>query len=1474
MVVLAVLVIGGVALTRMGLDLLPDIEFPVMAIVTVYPGAGPDAVEQHVTRPIETTLASVAGVSRTTSISTENLSLVLTELNWGTNLAVASSDVDEALQRIRLSLPTSIRPPVVLRLDPTQMPIAMYALRLAEASASGAAPAEDAAAGLSRLTRAATERVVPLLERVDGVARVAVSGGTTDEVDVRYDPEELARAGLSPSQLAQLITYQNVEVPVGAITQDGRRYQVRAGAPIRSVDDLAALAVTIQRPGPDAPGLLPRVVTVQDVADVGLVQRPPEGYGRLNGHPSLLLSVWKESGQNTVTVARRIQRALETGGPGLEGVELVPVFDQADFIVRSLSSVSTSAAVGGVLAIVVLYLFLFDILSTLTIAIAIPISLVATVALMFLDGMTLNLMSLGGLGLGIGMLVDNSIVVLESIFRHVHQGEAPEVAARRGTAEVGMAITASTLTTLVVFLPVVFVGGLAGRIFRELAITVSFSLLASLAVALTVVPAMASRLGLAQNTALVRRVTELALRRGGSGWFGPVRGAYERALRWALAHRAAVAGAVVALVAAGAAIYPVLDVEFLTPVDMGQLGVTVEMPPGTPLERTDAVTRRVEEVAAAIPEVQVVGTVVGSAGTGDLLSVLGGGSTSTGTLTLILAPRSQRSHSASEVADSLRLRLQAELADVPEAQVRVTDAPSFGVLSEFLSQKVTVHVRGSDAAELERIAGEVVERMRRTPGFINVTTSLTTREPAVLLEIEPGRALFGGMVAGQIGGALREAVQGTPAGSLVLEDGRTVPVVVRARPEAVASIDSLMELRLAGLALPASTTPRVQVGRVASPQETLQEAAIQHRDGQRIVTITAELSGIQLGEAGNRAQAILQSVATSPRHEVALAGIHELIQEAFGDMWLALVLAAVLVYMVMAAQFESLLDPLIIMVTVPMGLAGGLMGLWLAGQAVGVTAILGGVILAGIVVNNGIVLVDYINQVAARAGQAPGHGAPSYLDVVVEASSVRLRPVLMTALTTILGLLPLTLGWGDATELEVPLAVTVVGGMVLATFLTLFVVPAAKVSLHALEECGRVRRMSPSPAGPWMIAVAAMAGTLLALAMAGRAQAAASPSGPAAEGSVRSIPLVLARWQPQSAIAGGGVGWCPPGESLCGAWIGVLEQARATGTGAGSQGAVLRLGAGGGYDVTALQAAAGASAYFAEAGGLWMRHRLIAGVGVMTAGAEGWLQHRAGEGLPSRLDAFARLQASGAMGNTFVAANAWVGSAGFHPRTALLADPFGAALDGYPDPGWGVDLTGRYRVSRERYARFHLGWTSRGPDPAGASRPVDTANDGLQAGMGLEEQMGALVKVRAGAGLRYSPTLGRVVPQLTSGLSVGDRRLSLSIDGGYDLSGDTPGAGPSAPMPVPASLAATLSMGSSPGLSLQAGVRTPPALPGRAMDGSMPAPALLAPEAALMVTWQAPSRGTPPPSPLSEAQLLLTFEPAWGRAGAMVTFRF
>lgn len=1049
MIGLAVVVFSVVAVPRLGLDLLPRLQLPVLAILTVYPNADPNTVEESVSRPIEGVVRTIGGLNRVTSVAAENVSITMAEFHWGTSLDAAVQELGDRLRQVRLRLPESVEDPLILRLDPAQLPMMMVGV------------SADLPAG--ELTRRVQERVMPRLEQTPGVAQVRAVGASRREVQVLYDPERLEEQGLSAATLAQVIQYQNMSVPIGTVVQDGKEYPARVGSRFTSVDQVRELVIG-QRRLPEsaggegtpvmtggAPGLglfglmVPQFLTVGDVAEVREAYESTEGYTRVNGLPAILLTIDKESGTNTVIAARAVHDTLRRLAVEEPRLRLVTVFDQSDFIRLSIRDVSQSALIGGILAVVVLFLFLADVWSTLVIALAIPFSVLVTGVAMYFGGLTLNLMSLGGLALGIGMLVDNSIVVLESIFRHREMGEDPATAAVRGTGEVLLAITASTLTTLAVFLPVVFVGGLAGELFRELALTVSMALASSLAVSATFVPLLAS----------LRRGSSTGERPGSRvGWFLRLREAYGQGLRWSLHHRGWIMAGAAVLVLATAAVVPFMATEFIPAIDMGEFSITVKLPPGTPARDTDRVIREIEEVVKKLPEKESFSTQVGSGGGTDFISQVTGTAGNQGTITVVLKRKAERRRTAAEVVAAVREELRPVQERYPQATIRVSDeAMVAGALSSYLSRQVTVEIRGEDAAAIAQTSQEVVKRLRQLPGLRDVSSSLEEARPMVVLDPNRTRLLLGGLTAAQLGLGVREALVGQEVGSVLL-DGQEVPVVVKAAlPER--SVDAVGRLGIPGMnvmrmaaptaaggagaaqatAAPGGVPSYVRVRAVVEEKKVQSPLTVERQDGQRMVTVTAVPVDGNLGAASNRVEKALREMPLPPGVSVRLGGLTEIMRNSFADLRLALVLAVILVYMVMAAQFESLRHPLVIMLTVPLAAAGAILATWAGGQAISIISLVGLIVLGGIAVNNGIVLVDFANQLRRQGMEAR--------EAAAQAGRVRLRPVLMTSITTIVGLIPLAFSRGEGAEIDRPLALSIMGGLTVAMFLTLFVIPVA-----------------------------------------------------------------------------------------------------------------------------------------------------------------------------------------------------------------------------------------------------------------------------------------------------------------------------------------------------------------------------------------------------------------------------------------------
>lgn len=1049
--VAACVLFGFLSLDRIGLDLLPEINLPMAAVVTIYPNADPETVEGLVTVPIEQALRSVRNIKDVTSTSMENVSFCFCEFNWGSDLGTAQENMRVKIDTMKHQLPEGTQSPIVTLLDPSQIPMMMVTVGM---------PGD-----VGDVTRATQELVKPAVERVGGVAGVSVSGGANRVISVEYDHERLVESGLSPFLLQQLITFQNLSVPAGVIVDDGVRYQTRVGAKFTSADEIADLAIGLKTPSESPEGIggflglsffMPTFLTIGDVAKVEETFEKAEGYTRVNGKPAVVMNIYKQSGENTVTVARQVREAMARLGEERSDIEMEYVFDQSTFITNSINNLAENAGLGALLAVAVLFLFLRHVGSTLLVGVSIPLSIIFAFVMMYAFNLTINLLTLGGLALGVGMLVDNSIVVLENIFRRQELGDSPRSAAIKGTAEVSRAITASTLTTIAVFIPVVFIQSMAGHIFRDLAMTITFSLLASLVVALTVLPLMASCF-VRVSDSYVERAKRDANRKESLG------GIYDQMLNWAMEKRWLVLGAIAAVLVMAIFTFPRLGTELLKPMDMGRVDISLRLPPGTPVEATNEVALRLENEIMKMAGVESITAQVGSSGSGDFVAMASDGSANQASMAIKLLREGKTIVPLAEAGSEMRRILYRIGMDYPDLQYSV-DTSGYGALtggsSDYLSNNVTLEVSGTDPGGISDYTDRIVERLRQEPGLVEVASSSRQTQPVILLDVNRTRALMGGLTVGQIGLGVRTGMFGSTV-TYVERDGELIPVIVRPASEGVPSLETVLDMpvtstisagsfmegasglgsnvsaaaRTASSSIPTMLAPsdEVLVGRVVTPEIVEGPITISRRNGRRYGFVQVAFEGMKQSQAGELALSAAREVEAPEGYSVELAGTTRVINEAFSDLSLAGWLAVVLVYMVMAIQYESLFHPLVVMFTLPLAGIGAIGFLALTGESVSITAVIGLIILAGIVVNNGIVLVDFINQLKARGMTTS--------EAVRKAGRARLRPILMTALTTILGLVPLAIGHGAGSELQQPLAITVIGGLTTATFLTLFVIP-------------------------------------------------------------------------------------------------------------------------------------------------------------------------------------------------------------------------------------------------------------------------------------------------------------------------------------------------------------------------------------------------------------------------------------------------
>lgn len=980
MLMSVVFLLGAISLDRLCLELLPRFQPPVLAVYTAWGDSSPQEVAAMITQPLEGAVATVSGMKSLTSVSAEGASVIICEFQWGCNLDAARDDIKERLGFV--PLPDDAQQPLVLRYDPTSMP----GLRI---SVSGDVSRE-------RLEEIVSDILVPDIEGVAGVAAVDVAGLQSREVRVLLDQGAMERFGLNQLAVVQAIQAGNVVAPAGTVINDDLEANVRV---LGQVEDADALKNIILGAGPKG------FLTLGQVAEIEDGWQEPSSIVRTNGHPAVVLAVRKEGDANLVQVNRAVLERIEKLEGQLDDVELVVTMNQAKYIEDSIASIGENLLVGAGLAILVILVFLQSPLSTLIIAVSIPFSVLATLVLMEFSGLTLNIMSLGGLALGVGMMVDNSIVVIENIYRHLQSGLPAAEAAARGTNEVSAAIAGSTLTTVAVFLPVVYVGGITGELFRELAWTVSFALLASLLVAVTVIPMLASRI-------LPLGKLKDALKPKSA------RGRYARTVAWALKRRWLVLAAAGAMVAFSLLPLGSLGREFLPILDEGSFSINIILPVGTPLETTAQAAEAIENLLDGHEDVAICSTRVGGSEGGQDMVQRGKNSAA---IDVRLVPAGERKQSTEAIMAWVRREIEGL---VPlNAAVSVQRQDIISTLAG--SGSLVVNVQGKSLTRVRELAEELAGKLKGLPELAEVTSSLDDQLPEQQVVIQREQAAMAGLVPAQIAAQVGAAKSGQIATRLNMS-GNHVNVRVQCT-----GLDT--EEALGGLLLTAGNGGMVPLRTVADIVPGSGPMTLHRLNQQVTVQISAIIREGDLGSVGNRVRKLVEEMDWPQGYSASIGGANQLMLEGFDSLYMALALAVVLVYMLMAALFESLLHPLVIIFTLPLAAVGAVLALYFSGYALGITALIGIIMLAGIVVNNAIVMVDAINQLRAR-GMA-------LREAIITGASQRLRPILMTAFTTIIAMLPLALGVGEGAELQAPLAAAVLGGLLSSTLLTLLVIP-------------------------------------------------------------------------------------------------------------------------------------------------------------------------------------------------------------------------------------------------------------------------------------------------------------------------------------------------------------------------------------------------------------------------------------------------
>jgi len=1004
MLILIIVVVGAIALSNLGLDLMPDITYPVMSVVTTYEGVASEEMENIVTKPIEEVVATVKNVKKVKSFSQEGLSVVMVELEWGANLDLLAQDIRDRLDMISDFLPKDMDRPIVVKFDPSMMPIFVYGV-----------VGERDPRSLRQLVK---DTFKDRLEQVDGVASCMVWGGREREVRVEIDRKKIEALHLSMEEVSQKLTLENLNLPAGHLNSGYREYLLRTVGEFESIDEIGDIVVALR-------GNVP--IYLKDIATVSDAYKEERSYARTNKENSVIVIVNKESGANTVLVSNGVNKAVkELKGRLPNDIKFYNIFEQAKIIKRILKVTGSNAFQGGLLAIGILFLFLRTFQPTITIALSIPLSLVATFIPLYFLGYTLNFITMIGIALGVGMIVDNSIVVIENTFRHLSLGQDPKSSAKLGANEVGMAITASTLTTIAVFIPLLFIRGITGKLFTQMGLTISFSLLASLLVALTMVPMIASKIFKAGPV----RGYGVSF---GKRTFGDFLERYKAFLRKVLARRKRVVFWAALAFIFTMCLIPFIGREFFPSIDNNMASFMVRMPVGTNLEETDRVVKEIEDIVLAEEGVKTVGSFVGfsEASKQDVAFGMGSSGVNEAQIYIQLEDKLKRRRIYQEIVSEIRTKLPR----IEGAQYEFMDMAQ-SIVTGGGRQEASIELKlfGKDLAVLEELSKTVTGGMEKIEGVYDLGTTLKKGRPELQITINRSRASQLGLTVGQTASALQMAVQGKVA-TVLRQGGEEVDIRVSLDQRTRGNIREIENI-----VLPSPPGALTRLNDIAEIKPTQGPIRLNRENQKRVVSLSASLGGRHLSSVLADIRNKVRKINFPEGYFVEYGGQAEKMRETFLSLFKIVILAVLLVFMVIAAEFESFRQTFIIMFTVPLALIGVILALIITGKTLSLPSGMGVVILVGIIVNNAIVMIDYINQLRRKGMEK--------LEAIIQGAATRLRPVLMTSSTTILGMIPMALSHAEGSEARSVVAISIIGGLFVGTILTLVVIPA----LYSLSE--------------------------------------------------------------------------------------------------------------------------------------------------------------------------------------------------------------------------------------------------------------------------------------------------------------------------------------------------------------------------------------------------------------------------------------
>ena len=1037
MIFAGVMLFGIISLMKLPQELFPPITYPQLTVFTGYANAAPEEIETLLTKPVEEAVGTVSGLKKVQSISKEGISLVIAEFDWDQNMDFASLRTREKVDLVKVRLPRDATEPLVVPFNPFELPIMTISVT------GDRTPVQ--------LRQIAMDTIKEELEKIDGVASASVEGGLEREILIEVNQGDLETHGISILDVSSAITNANLNYPAGTIKESFYEYLIRTLGEFKEVGEIEEVVVESKTTDDEMPvpfeekmaqrDISPEanLVLVKDIAEVRDTFKERSSFSRYNGEKNVSLSIQKQAQANTTQVINKIRGSFKRLKKMLpEDIKMEVIYDQSIFIRDAINGVRDAALQGGVLAFLVLLVFLRSLKPSAIVTLSIPISIMIVFTFMHFGGLSINMMSLGGLALGVGMLVDNAIVVIENIFRHRELGKSAEKAATDGAEEVSNAIVASTLTTIAVFLPMVFVVGVAGQLFKELAFTVTFSLVGSLWVALTLIPLLSCKLGGGEKET-ARGITAFA---GGKGW-KKVLEKYETLLRGFLRHKGIGLLAVLMICVSSLFLFDLLEKELMPKTDQGQFIIKADMPVGTKLSETNKAVLKMEERILGSPYVESVSSVVGSTrgeSAKDIVKRMGSHQGQ-----LIVNLKEKREVETTDVVQELQKQFAADKA---LRETNIEFALQQGVISGAFGgggKPITIEIKGEELAEMESIARKIERELKQIEGIFGIEDDVPETSPEVRINVDKDKAALYNISVVDLARIAQMVLRGSVS-SQFKEKGHEIDIRVRLREEDRDSYAKLYRIRLNS-----PVGGMIPLGSVAGFDRGRGPSEIKRLGQERTIMVSASIIGRKISDVIEDVEAMLGNMKFEAGYMVKLAGESEEMKKSFNSLRFALILSIVMVYMIMAAQFESLTQPLIILFTVPLSLVGVLVALFATETSISVVALLGIIMLGGIVVNNGIVLIDYTNILISKG--------KSMMDAVVEASLARLRPIIMTALTTVLGLAPMALAAGRGSELRAPMAISVMGGLMASTFLTLVVIPSVFIFENEIRE--RITRFSP-----------------------------------------------------------------------------------------------------------------------------------------------------------------------------------------------------------------------------------------------------------------------------------------------------------------------------------------------------------------------------------------------------------------------------